>query len=445
VSERPPGEVVVVLDDDPTGTQAVSGVPVLTQWADDDLRWAFRQPAPAVFLSLNTRSLAPADARARVIEATSGALRAAAAERREPVFASRSDSTLRGHFPLETDAVQEALGAVDGVVVVPAFLDSGRITVDSVHYVVGPDGRVPAAESEFARDRTFGYRSSDLCEWVEEKTAGRWRAADVARITLDEIRADRIDAVLEGLSDGRPVVVDAESEDDLLRVAEAVRRIEAAGRTFVYRVGPSFVRARAGLGPAARLDADALREIQARHATPAHGLVVVGSHVAMTTEQLERVRGLDGVAFVEVDAEALLDDGAREGAIEAAAAEVAAALERSEVVVHTSRTLLTGDDAGASLAMARSISGALVELVRRIVGRTMPRWVIAKGGITSSDVGAYGLGIRRAWVRGSLLASGVSLWEPADADAPVLFVVFPGNVGGPDGLRQAVLALRGAS
>jgi uncharacterized protein YgbK (DUF1537 family) len=104
--------------------------------------------------------------------------------------------------------------------------------------------------------------------------------------------------------------------------------------------------------------------------------------------------------------------------------------------------LLTGDDADASLAIARSISAALVELVRRVVARTTPRWVIAKGGITSSDVGAHGLGIRRAWVRGSLLASGVSLWEPADADAPVPFVVFPGNVGGPDGLLEAVVALR---
>ncbi len=250
-----------------------------------------------MFVSLNTRSLAPAEARARVGEATAAALRAAAREGRRPVFVSRSDSTLRGHFPLETDAVQDALAAAgrpraDGVVVVPAFLDSGRVTVDSVHLVLGAGGPVPAAETEFARDRTFGYRSSHLAAWVEEKSAGRWRAEDVARVTVDDIRGGGIDAVaaiLDGLRDGCPVVVDAVDASDLLVVAAAARVAEAAGRTLVYRVGPSFVRARAGLGPATRLDRAELGAIRARSAAAgAHGLVVVGSHVAMTTEQLQR-------------------------------------------------------------------------------------------------------------------------------------------------------------
>ncbi len=458
-AEPPPAAVdaqavVVVLDDDPTGTQAVSGVPVLTSWAEDDLRWAFGQTAPAVFLSLNTRSLDAAEARARVGEATTAALRAARREGRRPVFASRSDSTLRGHFPLETDAVQDALAAAgrpraDGIVVVPAFLDSGRVTVDSVHLVVGADGPVPAAETEFARDRSFGYRASHLAAWVEEKSADRWRAGEVARVTIDDIRGGGVEsvaAILGGLRDGLPVVVDAVDASDLRVVAAAARTVEAAGRTLVYRVGPSFVQARAGLGPAARLEQAELAAISARSAgAGGHGLVVVGSHVALTTQQLERLRGLDGIALVELDAAALLDGASRETAVAAAAAAACAALATGDAVVHTSRTLVVGADADASLAIARSVSAALVELVQRIVATRTPAWVVAKGGITSSDVGAGALGIRTAWVRGSLLPGGVSLWEPAAAATRVPFVVFPGNVGGPDGLRDAVAALREAA
>ena len=445
---------VVVLDDDPTGTQAVSGVPVLTSWDDDDLRWALRQRAPAVFVSLNTRSLGPAEARRRVGEATAAALRASAAEGRRAVFVSRSDSTLRGHFPLETDAVQDALAAAgrpraDAVLVVPAFLDSGRVTVDSVHLVLGAAGPVPAAETEFARDPAFGYRSSHLAAWVEEKSAGRWRADDVARITIDDIRVGGVAAVaaiLEGLRDGCPVVVDAADPSDLLVVAAAARHAEGAGRTLVYRVGPSFVRARAGLPPAARLGRAELAAIRARsEGGGGHGLVVVGSHVARTTEQLRDLRGLHGVTAVELDAAALLDGASRDAALAGAADDAGAALATGDVVVHTSRTLIGGADADASLAVARTISAALVELVRRIVAVRTPGWVVAKGGITSSDVGAQALGIRRAWVRGSLLPGGVSLWEPSAAAVRVPFVVFPGNVGGPDGLREAVLALRGAA
>ena len=53
------GRRLVVLDDDPTGTQTVAGLPVLTRWAEDDLRWAFGQQVAAFFVLTNSRSLAP--------------------------------------------------------------------------------------------------------------------------------------------------------------------------------------------------------------------------------------------------------------------------------------------------------------------------------------------------------------------------------------------------
>ena len=51
------GRRLVVLDDDPTGTQSVAGLPVLTRWEAEDLDWALAQSAPAVYVLTNTRSL----------------------------------------------------------------------------------------------------------------------------------------------------------------------------------------------------------------------------------------------------------------------------------------------------------------------------------------------------------------------------------------------------
>lgn len=57
-------------------------------------------------------------------------------------------------------------------------------------------------------------------------------------------------------------------------------------------------------------------------------------------------------------------------------------------------------------------------------------FVLAKGGITSSDVATEALAIDRAWIRGSLLPGIVSLWEPVSGPAKGLpYVVFAGNVG----------------
>ena len=50
-----------------------------------------------------------------------------------PLLVSRSDSTLRGHYPVETDIIAEELGPFDAHFMVPAFIEGGRITLDSIH------------------------------------------------------------------------------------------------------------------------------------------------------------------------------------------------------------------------------------------------------------------------------------------------------------------------
>ncbi len=463
---RAAGRRIVVLDDDPTGTQTVAGVPVLTTWSVADLQWAFRQDAPAFYVLTNTRSLDPAEATSRNREVVAALVDAARAEQVRFVVASRSDSTLRGHYPLETDVVCSMLAEragvrVDGVVFAPAYIEGGRVTVDSVHWLRTPAGALPVGESEFAKDATFGYRSSELRAYVEEKTLGRWRAAGVPRVTLEDLRiggVEKVAAILGSLRDGCPVVCDALCDDDLRVLALAADRAEQAGRVLVYRVGPSFVRARAGLGARPPLTPAEVGEIRGSsvrlaaagagaNGTPvgsAHGLVVAGSHVAQTTRQLAALSRRGGVAEIELDVARLLDPGMRREVIGSTVEAVVAALSSSDTVVSTTRAVLAGSDPAASLSIARSVSAGLVEVVRAVVGRTRPGFVVAKGGITSSDVATGGLGIRRAWVRGTLLPGIVSLWEPVTDGAPgIPFVVFAGNVGDDDALVSVLSTLHG--
>ena len=452
--------IVVVLDDDPTGTQTVADVPVLTQWSVDDVRWAMRQSSSVFYILTNSRSLDPEHAKRRIHEVMKSVCDAAQCEDVEFVVTSRSDSTLRGHFPLEPDSISECLedleGSIcDGVIIVPAYLEAGRLTVDSVHYLRTSEGLLPVGESEFARDATFGYNSSDLRDYVEEKSKGRWIAGDVVRITLIDLRKGglpRVKGILEGLTKGQPVVVDAACDDDLRLLALAILDAESEGKRFIYRVGPSFVRARAGLDVKLPLKSSQIHDIRGRNdggghgiETSSHGLIVVGSHVSMSTRQLEGVLKMTSVALVEIDVFALLDEGDREATIKATVHAAVGSLKMSDVVVGTSRQLALGHDADESLAIARTISSALAEIVRRIVTRITPGWVVAKGGITSSDVATGGLGIRRAWARGTLLPGIISLWEPvSDAGPTIPYVVFAGNVGDEGALVSVVQTLRGS-
>ena len=168
---------IIVLDDDPTGTQTVHDVLVLTEWSPATLSVALGRPEPVIFILTNSRSysLEQAQEMNRQIAENVGA----AALRRgcDLEVISRSDSTLRGHFPGEVLALRDGLQATlgrryDGCIIVPALFEAGRYTLDNIHWVKEGDWLTPAAQTEFARDASFGYRSSDLRNWVAEKSRG---------------------------------------------------------------------------------------------------------------------------------------------------------------------------------------------------------------------------------------------------------------------------------
>jgi len=462
-SEASP-RVLVVLDDDPTGTQSVANLPVLTRWEVADFAWAFAyevdgQRQRAVYVLTNTRSLDPAEAAARNEEIVRNAL--AAASSAEPAlrlsFVSRSDSTLRGHYPLEPDVIAATVTAVngeetDGVVIVPAFPDAGRVTVGGVHFTRGTGedaGQLtPVAETEFARDASFGFANSEMAKYVEEKSNGRFPADSVIVLDLDIIRASadpKISAkaiadAIDAATDSTPIVADIVTENDLRALALGLEAAESRGKKLLYRVGPPFVRAR--IGQEIRTELSGEEAYAGNTPSEAGGLIVVGSHVGVTTRQLNALTEQHSAArIVEIDVEKLLGDNAGEY-LDETVDTVVAALRGGDVIVHTSRLLIKTSDAAESLRIARTVSAAVVAVVNRTLKTFPPRFVIAKGGITSSDVAAHGLEIRHAIVRGPMLPGIVSLWEPVDGPAKgIPYIVFAGNVGDDQSLADVTRKL----
>jgi uncharacterized protein YgbK (DUF1537 family) len=446
------GRRVVVLDDDPTGVQSVHGVPVLTTWSVEDLRWALTQPSPTFYILTNSRSLPEEEAVALNREISRNLSEAPGETGADFDVVSRSDSTLRGHYPAETDALAKALeegGRVpDGLIICPAFFEAGRITVDDVHWVRRDGELVPAGQTEFASDHSFGYRSSDLKAWVEEKTGGRLTASEVLSVGLADLREggpERVASILEEASGGKPVVINATSYADLEVFVLGLLEAEAEGKRFLYRTGPSFVRTRGGITEPKILGPEDLYRKRPKEGC---GLVLVGSYVPTTTRQLEAALALDGIRGVEVSVRHILEPGSREDELGRVVEEVNSSLASSEVVVYTSRELVTaGPGAGlTNFEIGAAVSGALVEVMRRVDRSASLSFVVAKGGITSSDIATKGLGVRRAEVAGPLLPPGiVPVWIlPDENDFPGLpYVIFPGNVGGPDSLAQVIEVLRG--
>lgn len=433
---------IIVLDDDPTGSQTVHSCLLLTRWDEAALRQALLDPSPIFFVLTNTRGMDAMRAAAVTREVCRELHRvlddlAAEGQHFHTLFVSRSDSTLRGHYPVETDVMAETLGPFDAHFLVPAFFEGGRITRDSVHYLMVNGVPTPVAETEFARDSVFGYTHSYLPDYVEEKTAGRIPANRVERFLLDDVRGDALPRLM-ALTGNQCCVVDAETQADLDHFAAQLKQAAGQGKRFLFRSGASLLTALAQLPPQPVAAGAMHRYVRDGHP----GAVIVGSHVKKTTEQLEQLLLEPGAVSVEIDVDRVISH--REALHLEILAKVAGIHAAGNTpVIYTSRQERTFSSQAARLAFGEQVSAFLMEVVKQLP--TTLGFLISKGGITSNDVLSSGLALRTSRVLGQILPGCSVVRCPLDhpryPDMPV--VIFPGNVGDEQGLATVYRRLSG--
>ena len=423
---------IIVLDDDPTGSQTVHSCLLLTRWDVATLQSARADAAPLFFILTNTRGM-DAERAAAVTREVCANLKVALADYSGPVlFVSRSDSTLRGHYPIETDVMAAELGPFDATLLTPAFFEGGRITRDSTHYLMVDGKPVPTHETEFAQDSVFGYSTAYLPEYVAEKTGGRVAADAVARLTLADLHAgDTPGDWLAALRDNAVGVVDGESANDYRLFANAVLAAATSGKRFLFRSAASLLTALAKLPPQP-VPAESFATLVRDHQP---GAIVVGSHVAKTTAQLTALLKQRGVVGLPLDVARL--PGGRAAIVEELTASIAHAHARGLTpVVFTSRAERAFASVAERLAFGEAVSGTLMDVVKRLP-ETLG-FLISKGGITSNDVLSTGLELAASRVLGQILPGVTVVQTPPWHRLPQLpVVIFPGNVGNDDALAEA--------
>lgn len=438
---------IVVLDDDPTGVQTVHDISVYTNWDKDSIRQGFEEENNLFYVLTNSRGFTEDQTTKAHHEIAEVVDEVARETGKEYIFISRSDSTLRGHYPLETqllkaDYEKNTGKTIDGEIMCPFFKEGGRFTIDNVHYVKYGEELVPANETEFAKDKTFGYTAYTMPEYIEEKTKREYKAADVTCISLEDIHnmdIDKIEAQLMEVTGFNKVIVNAVDYADVKVFCTALYRAMAKGKVFMFRTAAAIVKVMGAVTDQPLLT----REQMVVKETTNGGIVAVGSHTEKTTKQVECLKELKDIEFIELDATLVKDDDAFE-------AEVSRCLAREEeciragktVCCYTTRALITADtgDKEDELRLSVKISDAVQSLVGRL--SITPSFVIAKGGITSSDVGTKALEVKKANVLGQI-KPGIPVWQTGEESKFPLtpYVIFPGNVGEISTLKEAVEVL----
>ncbi|UDN59260.1 four-carbon acid sugar kinase family protein [Clostridioides sp. ES-S-0010-02] len=441
---------IIVLDDDPTGVQTVHDVSVYTDWDKNSIEQGFDEENSMFFILTNSRGFTVSQTTEVHKKISKNIVDISQKVNKDFIIISRSDSTMRGHYPLETNLlkneVEKLSGKIfDGEIIMPFFKEGGRFTIDNVHYVKEGEMLVPAGMTEFAKDKSFGYKSSDIGEWCEEKTNGEYKSSDMIYVSLEELRSLNIDRITEKLKMAKnfnKIIVNAIDYVDVKVFTIAFIRAVNSGKEFIFRSAAAITKILGGVSDKELLTKE---ELVSKDNTNG-GIILVGSHVNKTTQQLEELKNCKHpIEFIEFNQHLVLREDGLKNEVKRVIQVVEEKITNGKTVaVYTRRERfdLDTNDKDKQLMVSVEISDAVTSIVGMLNVR--PNFIIAKGGITSSDVGTKALKVKKATVMGQI-KPGIPVWMTGEESKfpNMPYIIFPGNVGEVSTLREAVEVLMG--
>ncbi|MBT8375163.1 MAG: four-carbon acid sugar kinase family protein [Deltaproteobacteria bacterium] len=429
---------LIILDDDPTGMQTVHDCLALTRWEQADLLFALSDEVHFFFLLTNTRALSRDKARQVIQQAVKNVMEAARLLNVETLFLFRSDSTLRGHFPLELDTIIKTSHLhYDARFFIPAFFEGNRVTDNDTHYIKLNEGLIPCDETEFSQDSVFGYSDAYLPKYIQEKSGKTIQAESVVSIKremLDGSHNDPLHQTLQELKENQYVIVNCLNYKELNCFFISATEAMKLGKHFIFQTAASAVKS--------FTQCDDIPPVVIKNSNSAPGLIIVGSHVTKTTKQLKILQQEgQNLAPIEIDAQLVLHDSDTyfEQIIKQAESDF---LKGLNPLLYTSRRELSFPSIDKRQEAGMYISNFLTKIINDFPRK--PAFVIAKGGITSHDILAKGLKVPISRVLGQASPGVPILKMPSEHRwSGMVYVIFPGNIGEDDTLKKVYQAITG--
>lgn len=432
---------IIVLDDDPTGIQTVHNVFVYTDWSYETIKKAFEEKENMFFILTNSRSFTREKTYNVHKEIAENISKVYLETKKEFIIISRGDSTLRGHYPLETETLREVITQntkieYNGEIISPFFKEGGRFTIDDIHYVLYGNNLIPAAETEFAKDKSFGYNSSNLREWCLEKT----NIDNSVSISIKELRSFDKESIKNKLLNAKnfqKIIVNAIDYIDLKAFAAVFIEVLNEKNEYIFRSAASMVKVLGNIKTKSLLTKKDIIDDDNKNG----GLIIIGSHVKKTTIQLEKLKEIKrNIKFIEFNQHRVFEDNGLDDEVKKTIELVEDNIKQgitAAVYTRRDRIDLPDNNPDKQLEMSVKISDAITKIVSQL--QIKPSFIISKGGITSSDIGTKGLMAKKSLVLGQI-ENAVPVWLTGDEAKfkNMPYIIFPGNVGNDDTLKNIV-------
>ena len=420
----------VILDDDPTGIQTIHGCLLLTCWNPVALEKAFRDNLPFFYILTNSRAYAPPKVKKIIAQITKNILTVNQFFDYRIAFISRSDSTLRGHFPLEINTILQYWEPnfhlkIDAIFMIPAFFEGNRITYNNTHFIRSNTGDIPTHQTEFAKDSIFGYASSYLPTYIEDKTKRHIKAGQIRYISISMLKPERkknLSAFLANLQNRQMVIVNATNYEQLNSFSEAVLAMMKMGKNFLFQSAASLVKSLTK-----NPDQPLLSHQMISKKGP--GLFIIGSYVNQTTQQLQMLLDNTSVFPLEISVNKIMIQKNYQDYLLIIRQKIIQTMQANKTpVVFTTRKEIFPSSKKERILLGQKISIFLSELVKKLP--VQPSYLVAKGGITSHQILSEGLQVKESRVLGQILPGIPVISLPHTHQYSNLpFIIFPGNVG----------------
>ena len=446
---------IIVIDDDPTGSQTVHDCLLLLRWDVDTLKKGFQSSSNLFFILANTRALSENQAEERlkeIADALNDVISTQGYNKDELIFISRGDSTLRGHNFLEPYTLSKLLGPFHATFHIPAFIEGKRITKNGNHFV----GDLPAHKTIYAQDKNFGFQTNNVGQLLCQKSKNKLEFKKIKNIFHSELaisdvnESNKVSEMVANLTGNTHVVVDALNYSQLKVFSKIIMKYHTQ-KSFLFRSAASFVSTISNIHKN-RKKTSYYSTLCRKNRDNKYmiGLIVIGSYVELTNRQLKKISERDAINLIELDVSEFhqihkLED--RHIQIDLFKTKLIKEIRNSidkcfTPILHTSRKYLISGNKSEQRQFSNSLAYFMAQLVAEI--KFEIGYLISKGGITTNLILSEGLNADVVYLEGQILP-GISLvtHKIPELDIKIPVVTFPGNIGDDYSLVKVLNILEG--
>ena len=432
---------IIVIDDDPTGSQSVHDCLLLLNWNYETLLKGLLSNSSLLFVLANTRSLSEKEVKKRLEEICNTLYKVSIENNIKDtlLLVSRGDSTLRGHNFLEPDLINKYLGPFDATFHIPAFLEGNRTTLNGKHFVNG----IPAHKTTFAKDIIFGYETNDLKRLLYKKSRSKIKLKNIENLNcIEEQSSNELKKYMENLKNNTHVIVDIDKYSQLEKFSEIIREL-IKNKKFLFRTAASFLKAISNTKNSKKSNFY-YSQLRARNKLNQFlpGLIIIGSYTDVSTKQFNKLLDFDCFHAIEIDVAKFYkihvskDKETQFLKLKNLILEnIKKTLENSYIpVIYTSRKEKILENNLDQMDFYNALSFFVAELVADL--KYEIGYIISKGGITSNTILNSSFNVDYVYLEGQI-CRGISLVKVKLINNNYLPVItFPGNLGDDDSLKD---------